>query len=167
MSLRWSDSDGSASSRYLFCTAGRKMTCLPTPTVAALGLVDSGGTMTSRSELAAARQASRQPARSSSGEKARASTLDGGTAPPVICTLHFLQVPCPPQVESIAMPFQLAASNTLTPAGTRTRVPFGKKTRSTLSARGDASARGDDPPLCPPGGLPPEPPAPAYRGASG
>ena len=41
-------------------------------------------------------------------------------APSSICTLHFLQVPWPPQVESMAMPFQLAASNTLTPAGTRT-----------------------------------------------
>src|SRR5215475_11021919 len=29
------------------------------------------------------------------------------------------------------MPFQLAASNTLTPAGTLTRFSFGKKTRST------------------------------------
>ena len=40
-------------------------------------------------------------------------------------TLHFLQVPWPPQVESIAMPFQLAASNRVTPAGTRTRRPLG------------------------------------------
>src|SRR5271165_1052303 len=37
---------------------------------------------------------------------------------------HFLQVPWPPQVESIAMPFQLAASNRVTPDGTRTGRPL-------------------------------------------
>ncbi len=46
-------------------------------------------------------------------------------------TLHFLQVPWPPQVESIAMPFQLAASNRVTPGGTRTRKPPGWKCNST------------------------------------
>ena len=40
--------------------------------------------------------------------------------------MHFLQVPCPPQVESMAMPFQLAASNSVTPGGTRTRGPSGR-----------------------------------------
>ena len=49
----------------------------------------------------------------------------------MILILHFLQVPWPPQVESIAMPFQLAASNRVTPGGTRTRVPLGWKARST------------------------------------
>jgi hypothetical protein len=31
---------------------------------------------------------------------------------------HFLHVPYPPHVESIAIPFQEAASNALTPVGT-------------------------------------------------
>ena len=35
-------------------------------------------------------------------------------------TLHLWQVPWPPQVESIAMPFHDAESKTLTPGGTRT-----------------------------------------------
>ena len=41
-----------------------------------------------------------------------------------------LHVPWPPQVESTAMPFQLAASNSVAPAGTRTsrgRAPSGSK----------------------------------------
>jgi hypothetical protein len=38
---------------------------------------------------------------------------------------NFLQVPWPPQVESIAKPFQEAASKTVTPGGTRTSVPLG------------------------------------------
>src|SRR5262249_39076280 len=40
-------------------------------------------------------------------------------APSTTRTLHFLQVPWPPHVESMAMPFQLAASNTVVPLGTR------------------------------------------------
>ncbi len=59
------------------------------------------------------------------------SSGDGTAAPSSIRTLHFLQVPWPPQVESIAIPFQLAASNTLTPAGTRTWRPEGSNRRST------------------------------------
>ena len=46
-------------------------------------------------------------------------------------TLHFLQVPWPPQVESIATAFQLAASNRLTPGGTRVSTPDGSKRRMT------------------------------------
>ena len=38
----------------------------------------------------------------------------------MIWTLHLWQVPWPPQVESIAMPFHDAASKTVTPGGTRT-----------------------------------------------
>ena len=48
------------------------------------------------------------------------SSREGGTEPASTLTLHFLHVPWPPHVESIAMPFQLAASNTVTPGGTRT-----------------------------------------------
>ena len=103
------------------------MTWRPTPTVAAFGLVASGGTSICRSRAASARQASRQPSRSSSGENARASSGEGGTPPPSILILHFLQVPWPPQVESMAMPFQLAASKRVTPGGTRTLVPLGWK----------------------------------------
>ena len=80
--------------------------------------------------MAWARQASRQPARSSSGENARGSSRDTGTSPSTHRTLHLRQVPCPPQVESMAMPFQLAASNSVTPAGTRTSrglAPSGSK----------------------------------------
>ena len=48
------------------------------------------------------------------------SRLDGAGGSSAILIRHFLQVPWPPQVESMAMPFQLAASNTVTPCGTRT-----------------------------------------------
>ena len=54
--------------------------------------------------------------------------------PATICTLHFLQVPCPPQVESMAMPFQLAPSKTVTPGGTRT-VRLGRQQRHVDAAR--------------------------------
>jgi hypothetical protein len=82
---------------------------------------------------ASVRQASRQPARSSSAENARASSDEAGTSLLSILILHFLHVPWPPQVESIAMPFQLAASNRETPGGTRTRRPAGRKCSSTLA----------------------------------
>ena len=91
------------------------MTCRPTPTVAALGRVVSGGTSTAVSCVAIVRQASRQPCFSSSAVYARTSRLDGTGASSAILIRHFLHVPCPPQVESIAMPFQLAASNSVTP----------------------------------------------------
>src|SRR6266699_5620319 len=48
------------------------------------------------------------------------SRLVGAGGSAAILIRHFLQVPWPPQVESIAMPFQLAASNRVTPYGTRT-----------------------------------------------
>ena len=51
--------------------------------------------------------------------------------PATICTLHFLHVPCPPQVESMAMPFQLAPSKTVTPGGTRTVRSAGSSVSST------------------------------------
>ena len=54
-----------------------------------------------------------------------------GTSPSSIRTLHFLHVPWPPQVESIAMPFQLAASKIGVPVGTRTSAPSGSKRRWT------------------------------------
>ena len=53
-------------------------------------------------------------------ERAHVAARTTGTCRPTTRTLHFLQVPWPPQVESMAMPFQLAASKTLTPGGTRT-----------------------------------------------
>ena len=73
-SERWSSSVGSSSTRWRFCTAGRRITWRPTPTSAAFGRVCSGGTSTTRSSRAGARQASRQPSRSSSGLNARGST---------------------------------------------------------------------------------------------
>ena len=69
------------------------MTCRPTPTVAALGRVISGGTSTVTSWAGCTRQASRQPARSWSAVKARWSSRLTGTLPPVTWILHFLQVP--------------------------------------------------------------------------
>ena len=54
------------------------MTCRPTPTVAAFGLVTSGGTSTCTSLSASARQASRHPALSSSAENARAIEREAG-----------------------------------------------------------------------------------------
>ena len=42
-SVVWSSRVGSVSSTYRFWTAGRRITCRPTPTVAALGRVVSGG----------------------------------------------------------------------------------------------------------------------------
>jgi len=62
--------------------------------------------------------ASRQPALISSCENARKSNLEGSISPSVTLIRHFLHVPYPPHVESIAMPFQDAASNALTPVGT-------------------------------------------------
>ena len=91
------------------------MTCRPTPTVAALGRVVSGGTSTVVSRVARVRQASRQPSLSSVAVYALMSRLVGAGASSAILIRHFLQVPWPPQVESIAMPFQLAASNNVTP----------------------------------------------------
>src|SRR5580698_4803882 len=96
------------------------MTWRPTPTVAAFGRVVSGGTSTTVSLVAGVRQASRQPSASSALVYALMSRLDGAGGSSAILIRHFLQVPCPPQVESIAMPFQLAASNKVTPYGTRT-----------------------------------------------
>ena len=51
------------------------------------------------------------------GERARVDAAPTGTSPETIRTLHFLQVPWPPQVESIAIPFQLAASKIGVPLG--------------------------------------------------
>src|SRR6185312_5429170 len=116
------------------------MTWRPTPTSAALGRVWSGGTSISRSSVAAARQARRQPPFSSSMVKARGSTLSIGTEPLRTRTLHFLHVPWPPQVESIAIPFHDAASNTVVPAGTRTSPPSGRNCSRTLPVPAAAAA---------------------------
>ena len=78
------------------------------------------------------------PRASSSGLKARGSSRDTATSPSTTCTLHLRQVPWPPQVESIAMPFQLAASNSVTPAGTRTSRGLGP--RRGRSGRGPGPA---------------------------
>ena len=58
---RWSSSVGSSSTTWRFCTDGRRITCRPTPARAAFGRVCSGGTSTTRSSRAIARQARRQP----------------------------------------------------------------------------------------------------------
>ena len=131
---RWSASVGSIIVMCRLTTDGRRMTCLPTPTVAAFGRVVSGGTWMRRSQVAFAMQASRQPSASWSGSKARESSRPTGTVPSSTCTLHFLHVPWPPHVESIAIPFQLAASKTETPVGTRTLLPDGSKDRSTRAS---------------------------------
>src|SRR5439155_22364819 len=83
------------------------------------GHVVPDATYPATSRCAAARQASGQHAFNSAGPKARGSTGEIGTEPATTRTLHFLQVPCPPQVESTATPFQLAASKSVVPAGTR------------------------------------------------
>lgn len=49
---------------------------------------------------------------------ARKSNFEGSTSPSVTLIRHFLHVPYPPHVESIAIPFQDAASKALTPVGT-------------------------------------------------
>ena len=92
-SVRWSCSAGSSSSTYRFCSTGWRITCRPTPTVAALGRVTSGGTSTFEVALACARHARRQPSSSSAGVKARASSGPAGTSPWSIRTRHFLHVP--------------------------------------------------------------------------
>ena len=60
-----------------------------------------------------------------------------GTVPPSTRTLHFLQVPWPPQVESIAMPFHVAESKTVTP-GRHPDPALGRRAsgpgRSTVNA---------------------------------
>ena len=66
-----------------------------------------------------ARQASRQPPASSDSENVLRSWREIGNGVST-WTLHLWQVPWPPHVESIAMPFQDAESNTVTPGGTRT-----------------------------------------------
>ena len=120
-SVRWSARVGSSSSTYRFCTAGRRITCRPTPTVAALGRVVSGGTSTVE---VAGRRAPGRPAasrrRAGSRVKVRTSWREIGACRTSTRTLHLWQVPWPPQVESIAMPFHDAESKTVTPGGTRT-----------------------------------------------
>jgi hypothetical protein len=76
------------------------------------------GTSTEISLAVRTRHARRQPSLISLSVKARKSNLDGSTSPSVTLMRHFLQVPYPPHVESIAIPFQEAASNALTPVGT-------------------------------------------------
>src|SRR6478609_7581319 len=91
------------------------------PTVAALGLVVSGGTSTARSRVAWSRQPRRQPSASWPAVKVRTSWRVIGVALSEVTRMrHLWQVPWPPQVESIAMPFHDAASKTVTPGGTRT-----------------------------------------------
>ncbi len=66
-----------------------------------------------------ARHARRQPLFSSSIVNARGSTGLIGAFPETTLTLHFLHVPWPPHVESMATPFQLAASKIVVPASWR------------------------------------------------
>src|SRR5262249_5514342 len=123
---------------------GRRMTWRPTPASAALGRVSSGGTSTTRSSAACARHASRQPARSSSGENARGSTLEISCAPDVTRTLHFLHVPLPPHVESIATPFGPARARAAAPAGRRASLVAPSACSKTSRTRsGCASSAGD------------------------
>jgi hypothetical protein len=119
------------------------MTWRPTPTVEAFGRVVIGGTRTFRELVACETHAKRQPASSSSCLKARESRFVIGTFPSRIWILHFLQVPFPPHVESIAKPFQLAASKTETPDGTRTDLSLGSKLMSTRANGEPISALSD------------------------
>ena len=85
--------------------------------------------------MAWARQASRQPASSWAGVNVRSSCRLTGPAG-ATRTLHLWQVPWPPHVESMAMPFQDAESKTVTPGGTRTDlVVGGASLASTVNAR--------------------------------
>src|SRR5437868_468648 len=95
--------------------------------MAALGRVTNGGTSMSALSAAGVRHASRHPPRISPAEYARVSRLEGAGASELNRIRHFLHVPWPPQVESIAIPFQLAASNSVTPRGTRTGLPLNRK----------------------------------------
>ena len=177
-SERWSSIEGSSRTRWRFCTAGRRMTWRPTPASAAFGRVCSGGTSTTRSPRAEARHASRHPSRSSSALNARGSSGPTGTSPDTMRTRHFLQVPCPPHVESIAIPFQLAASNTGVPLGTRTSAPSGRNRRRTRCAPSSSPGSGVGEAASPPASprrrcgkgplttpAPPGPPSPAERDA--
>ena len=78
----------------------------------------SGGTSTTRSS--SRRRAAREPPavlQLLGRERARVDGRRAARLPSTTRTLHFLQVPWPPQVESIAIPFQLAASKIVVPAG--------------------------------------------------
>jgi hypothetical protein len=86
--VRWSTSVGSSSSTYRFCSAGRRITCRPTPTVAALGRVVSGGTSTFRSRVALTKHASRQPSAICSVLNVLTSCRVIGSASPSTFTLH-------------------------------------------------------------------------------
>ncbi len=108
------------------------MTCLPTPTVAAFGRVVSAGTSIEISSVERTMQAKRQPELISSAEKALKSNFEGSICPDVTLIRHFLQVPYPPHVESMAIPFQEAASNALTPVGTV--ITFSLATELSISS---------------------------------
>ena len=56
---------------------------------------------------------------------------------------HLWQVPWPPQVESIAMPFHDAASKTVTPGGTRTPRSAGRDLRPVLGQAVDGEREVD------------------------
>jgi hypothetical protein len=78
---------------YRFWTAGRKITCRPTPTVAAFGRVVNAGTSTEISLAVRTKQAKRQPSLISVSVNARKSNFDGSTSPLVTLIRHFLHVP--------------------------------------------------------------------------
>ena len=106
------------------------------PTVAALGRVVSGGTSTARSRVAWTRQPSRQPSASWPAVKVRSSwRVTGTSASEVIWIRHLWQVPWPPHVESIAMPFQDAASKTVTP-GRDAYAALGRRLRRAVLGHG-------------------------------
>ena len=127
------------------------MTLLPTPTVAALGRV------TTPARPRGCRSGPRRGTRGAIPREALLGRTRGcratrlGAPSSSTRTLHFLQAPWPPHVESMAMPFQLAASNRITACGTRTRRAPGSNLRSTRPPGGDgrqvrcASAAGDHP----------------------
>ena len=73
---------------------------------------------------------------------ARGSSGLIGAWPRSTCTLHLRHVPWPPHVESMAMPFQLAASKIGVPLGTRTSVAVGQEAQQhALGAVDGAPAR--------------------------
>ena len=87
------------------------------------------------------RAASRREARRSKRRECRATR--SARLPSSTLTLHLRHVPWPPQVESIAMPFQLAASKSITPGGTRTlrRGRLEERGRTGPGRRGPVAVR--------------------------
>ena len=131
-SLRWSSSVGSDSSRKILRTLGSRMTRRPSPIVAALGTRSSCGTSHVMSSYMRVWHERRQPSEISAGRSNRWSAVSASDRPSTTLTLHFPQVPRPPQVESMGRPIQCAALNSVVPGGTRVMRSNGRYLTSSL-----------------------------------